>query len=113
MLGEVESASNFLGGLSVLMFPQRRGSGMKVKVLEAIASGVPVVTTVAGTEGIAPNDGIVVADEAQPLADAAVELLADAAARRERGAAARAAFAAGYAPGPATRPLVELYSRFA
>lgn len=109
--GEVESASAFLRGLSVLLFPQRRGSGMKVKVLEAIASGLPVVTTAAGAEGIAPNDGVIVDEEPAVLADAAVEVLADAAARRERGAAALAAFAAGYAPGPATRPLVELYPR--
>jgi glycosyltransferase involved in cell wall biosynthesis len=111
--GEVESASAFLRGLSVLLFPQRRGSGMKVKVLEAIASRVPVVTTAAGAEGIVPNDGVVVSEEPAVLADAAAELLADDAARRERGAAALAAFAAGYAPGPATRPLVELYSRLA
>jgi glycosyltransferase involved in cell wall biosynthesis len=111
--GEVESASAFLHGLSVLLFPQRRGSGMKVKALEAIASGVPVVTTAAGAEGIAPNDGVIVSEEPAVLADAAVELFADADARRERGAAALAAFAAGYAPGPATRPLVELYSRLA
>jgi glycosyltransferase involved in cell wall biosynthesis len=111
--GEVASASAFLRGLSVLLFPQRRGSGMKVKVLEAIASCVPVVTTAAGGEGIAPNDGVIVSEEPAVLADAAVELLADVAARRERGAAALAAFAAGYAPGPATRPLVELYSRLA
>ncbi|HEU5213578.1 MAG TPA: glycosyltransferase [Gaiellaceae bacterium] len=111
--GEVESAGAFLRDLSVLLFPQRRGSGMKVKVLEAIASGVPVVTTAAGAEGIAPNDGVTVSEEPQVLADAAAELLADPAARRERGAAALAAFAAAYAPGPATRPLAELYSRLA
>jgi glycosyltransferase involved in cell wall biosynthesis len=111
--GEVESASAFVRGLSVLLFPQRRGSGMKVKTLEAIASGVPVVTTPAGAEGIATNDGVIVSEEPAVLADAAVELLADAATRRERGAAALAAFAASYSPGPATRPLVELYSRLA
>ncbi len=111
--GEVESASAFLRSLSVLLFPQRRGSGMKVKALEAIASGVPVVTTAAGAEGIASNDGVIVGEGSALLADAAVQLLADPAGRRERGAAALAAFVAGYAPGPATRPLVELYSRLA
>jgi hypothetical protein len=47
------------------------------------------------------------------LAAATAELLADLAARQERGSAALAAFATAYAPGPATRPLVELYSRLA
>jgi glycosyltransferase involved in cell wall biosynthesis len=111
VLGEVPSASEFLRGLSVLLFPQRRGSGMKVKTLEALATGLPVVTTESGAEGIAPNDGVVVRAAPAALAEAAAELLSDPAARRERGAAARAAFAAGYAPGPATLPLLELYSR--
>jgi glycosyltransferase involved in cell wall biosynthesis len=110
-VGEVESAAAFLQSLSILLFPQRRGSGMKVKTLEALASGVPVVTTAAGAEGIAPNDGIVVAADPAVLADQAAGLLADAEERHRRGAAAREAFAGGFAPEPATRPLAELYAR--
>ena len=52
---------------------------MKVKVLEAMASGVPVVTTPAGAEGIEPSDGVVVLEQPAELAAAAVELLNDAA----------------------------------
>jgi glycosyltransferase involved in cell wall biosynthesis len=86
---------------------------MKVKVLEAVASGVPVVTTPAGAEGIAAGDGVVIAEGDEALAAAAARLLADADERRERGAAARRAFLERYAPEPATRPLVELYRRMA
>jgi glycosyltransferase involved in cell wall biosynthesis len=86
---------------------------MKVKVLEAIASGVPVVTTPAGAEGIAPSDGVVVETEPRALASTAAELLRDDQARRERGAAARKTFEEHYSPGPATEPLVELYRRLA
>ena len=110
-LGEVASGREFLRGLSVLLFPLDRGSGMKVKVLEAIASGVPVVTTPAGAEGIEPNDGVVVATDDDALAMAAAEVLGDAAKRSERGAAARAAFERGYRPKVATAPLVSLYER--
>jgi glycosyltransferase involved in cell wall biosynthesis len=111
VLGEVPSARDFFQRLSVLVFPLRRGSGMKVKVLEALASGVPVVTTPGGAEGIAPSDGVIVHSDAQRLAGAATELLRDAAARRERGRAARSDFESRYSPGPATEPLVELYRR--
>jgi glycosyltransferase involved in cell wall biosynthesis len=37
--------ATFFQRLSLLLFPLARGSGMKVKTLEAMASGVPVVTT--------------------------------------------------------------------
>jgi polysaccharide biosynthesis protein PslH len=110
-LGAVPSAGGFLRGLALLLFPLRRGSGMKVKVLEAIASGVPVVTTPPGAEGIEPNDGVVVESEPHRLADAAAALLRDEGERRKRGAAARATFERLYTPAPATEPIVELYSR--
>jgi glycosyltransferase involved in cell wall biosynthesis len=111
VLGEVPSAHEFFQEISVLVFPLRRGSGMKVKVLEAMASGVPVVTTPAGAEGIDPSDGVVVHTEPDALAAATAELLADEDARRQRGAAARADFESRYAPEPATEPIVELYAR--
>jgi glycosyltransferase involved in cell wall biosynthesis len=82
-----------------------------VKTLEAMASGVPVVTTPAGAEGIAPSDGVIVETEPDRLAAAARELLMDGAARSERGAAGRADFERHYSPGPATAPLIDVYER--
>jgi glycosyltransferase involved in cell wall biosynthesis len=111
VLGEVASATWVLKNLSVLLFPLRRGSGVKVKVLEAIASGVPVVTTPSGAEGIDAGDGVVIRTEPEELADAAAELLIDPELRKRSGDAGRAAFDARYAPAPATLPLVELYHR--
>jgi glycosyltransferase involved in cell wall biosynthesis len=111
VVGEVPSGAEFVRGLGILLFPLSRGSGMKVKTLEAIAGGVPVVTTPPGAEGIEGGAGIVVAEDDEVLADAAARLLADVDERRRRGAAAREAFLQRYAPEPATRPLVELYER--
>jgi glycosyltransferase involved in cell wall biosynthesis len=64
---------------SLLLYAPLRGSGMKVKVLEAFAYGVPVVTTSEGVEGIPARDGIHVgqSDDDAGLVDRAVRLLKD------------------------------------
>ena len=113
LAGPVPSAQGFLRGTSMLLFPLTRGSGVKVKTLEALATGVPTVTTAAGAEGLDAPGGILVAEHDASLAAAAVELLRDAEARRESGRLARAAFEERYSPVPATAPLVELYERMA
>jgi glycosyltransferase involved in cell wall biosynthesis len=110
-LDEVTSAGEFLRGLSLLLYPLERGSGMKVKVLEAIASGVPVVTTPSGAEGIEAEGGVVVEPDPERMAVAAASILRHEAERRERGAEARSAFERLYTPGPATAPIAELYAR--
>ena len=83
---------------------------MKVKVLEAIATGVPVVTTTSGAEGI-DLQAVVVEDDLERMASAAASILRDESERMERGAEARRIFERLYTPGPATAPVAELYER--
>jgi len=111
IVGEVPSAAEFLGGLSLLLYPVTRGSGMKVKVLEALATGVPVVTTRFGAEGIEACAGVIVAEDDEALVAAAVTLLEDGDRRRAAGDAARELFLRRYAPEPAAEPLIRLYER--
>jgi glycosyltransferase involved in cell wall biosynthesis len=111
IVGAVESAPVFLRDLRVLLYPLPRGSGMKVKVLESLASGLPVVTTPVGAEGVDGGAGVVMATTDEELADATVRLLSDPDERRERGHAGRLAFEVRYAPAVATEPLVRLYER--
>jgi glycosyltransferase involved in cell wall biosynthesis len=111
--GTVPSATDFLRELGVLLYPLGRGSGAKIKVLEALALGVPVVTTPDGAEGIGGPGGLVVDVDDGALADATAALLDDAAARKAAGAAAHDTFAEHHAPLPATVPLLELYERMA
>jgi len=110
-VGEVSSGAEFLRGLSLLLFPLPRGSGMKVKVLEAMAVGLPVVTTPAGAEGVDSDPGVLVASEPSDLAQAASTILLDEGERRERGRSARALFERRFTPEPATEPLLDLYAR--
>lgn len=109
--GSVPSATDFLRELGVLLYPLGRGSGGKVKVLEALALGVPVVTTPDGAEGTGGRGGIVVETDDRELAAAAATLLGDPAARRAAGEAAHATFMAHHAPLPAAAPVVRLYEQ--
>lgn len=112
-VGPVASSAAFFRRLSVLLYPLDRGSGMKVKVLEAMASGVPVVTTPPGAEGIAPNDGVVVTTTAAEFTRAAAQILRDGGERAERGRAGLERFLECYTPPIATEPLIELYETLA
>ena len=60
--------------------PLRYGAGMKGKVAEALAHGVPIITTPVGTEGMAPDvvDAAIVATDAASFADAIVTTYRDA-----------------------------------
>jgi glycosyltransferase involved in cell wall biosynthesis len=111
--GEVPSGAAFMRDVSVLVFPPVGGSGTKVKVLEALASGLPVVTNAIGAEGIAENDGVVVVEGDEALARSAVSILRDPEERRQRGAAGLQAFKDGHTPQVAGELLFELYSRMA
>ena len=59
--------------------PLRLGGGTKVKVLDAMAAGVPVVTTEVGAEGLRLVDGVhaLVADSGEGLASAITRVLQD------------------------------------
>ncbi len=55
-LGRVEEIRDVLGRYAVFVAPIRSGSGVRVKILEAFASGIPVVSTTLGAEGLCDAD---------------------------------------------------------
>lgn len=64
---------------NVLLYTPDRGTGMKVKVLEAFAYGVPVVTTTDGIEGLPAQDGVHVGvcDSDEGLIERTISLIKD------------------------------------
>ncbi len=52
ILDFVENLSEYLFQCSVFIAPLRLGGGIKIKILDALAHGIPVVTTPVGVEGI-------------------------------------------------------------
>ncbi len=63
----------------VVCCPVQSGTGLKVKVVEALSHGKPVVTTTAGLSGILQkkNNGCLVADDPRRFADSIVALVMD------------------------------------
>lgn len=82
--GEVEDVRKYLRAASVFVAPIRLGGGIKGKILEAMASGVPVVATEEAGQGINchPGEEIVIASDAADFAAKTVKLLDDVGARR-------------------------------
>lgn len=50
--GEVADAYEFINSKSIMVVPLFSGSGMRIKIIEGMALGKPIVTTPVGTEGI-------------------------------------------------------------
>lgn len=57
IVDEVPDVLPYLRQLDVMLYAPSRGSGMKVKILEAMAYGIPVVSTSEGVEGLQAVDG--------------------------------------------------------
>jgi glycosyltransferase involved in cell wall biosynthesis len=77
--GAVDDVRPYLAEATVVLAPMVSGSGIKNKVLEALAMARPVVTTPLGVEGVAAEPGVhlLVADGPDAFAGAVLGLLAD------------------------------------
>lgn len=77
VLGEVPEIRDVLGRYAVFVAPIRSGSGIRVKILEAFACGIPVVTTSLGAEGLQARERgtAEVEDKSQAFAEAVVRIL--------------------------------------
>lgn len=75
--GEVEDAIRFMQSYRVMVAPLLTGSGIRVKILEAMALGRPVVTSSVGIEGIPAENNVhfMVADEPDLFRNQLVKLL--------------------------------------
>jgi glycosyltransferase involved in cell wall biosynthesis len=109
--GTVPDVRPWLLQAEVAVCPMRRGTGIKNKLLEAGALGLPIVATGSALGDVNLRDGqeVLIRDEPAAIAAAIVELLGDPAARRRLGGAARAVIAQRWGwEGPA-RAFTELY----
>lgn len=94
LYGEYSTFDEVASRAAVFVFPMRFGGGIKVKLIEAISAGMPVVTTTGALRGFPPEirQHICVADSPKAFADATIAALAigcDATTRRTTAAARR------------------------
>jgi glycosyltransferase involved in cell wall biosynthesis len=77
--GYVDDPAPYYQQAGVMIVPLRAGGGMRVKILNALAQSLPLVSTTIGCEGIAVEHGkhLLIADTPTAFAEATLRLLDD------------------------------------
>ncbi len=84
LTGQVPDIAGELAVADVVVIPLRYASGTRIKILEAFAHRIPVVSTTVGAEGLEVRSGfhLLVADDPEGIARACARLLEDSSLRR-------------------------------
>lgn len=111
--GFVKSMSETLRNANVAVAPMQSGSGIQNKILEAMSTGLPVVTTNLGLGSIKakPNKEILVADTPEDFAQVTINLLKNPLKARELGDQARKYVVENHSWKAAANQLEELYKK--
>ena len=78
-LGFVDDLDNLYAKTKIVICPLLSGTGMKIKVMEAMSHGIPIVSTSFGLDGIPDkfSTGILVSNYPQEFAENIIKLLKD------------------------------------
>ncbi|MCC7207606.1 MAG: glycosyltransferase, partial [Anaerolineae bacterium] len=113
--GRVPDVRPYLESASVFVCPLRTGAGIKNKVLEAMAMGLPLVATPLSLDGIpaAAGEHALIAGTGDALAEAAARLLQDSALREHMGANNRRLIESKFTWGAVAARYEALYDKLA
>ncbi len=77
--GEVNNAEDFMDKGEIMIIPLLSGSGIRVRAIQAMARGIPIVTTTRGIDGIDARDGreMLIATSAGHYAECILRLIED------------------------------------
>jgi glycosyltransferase involved in cell wall biosynthesis len=108
--GTVPDVRPWLWGAAISIVPLRIGGGTRLKIFEAMAARVPVVSTSIGAEGLPVSNGdhLLIADEPSLFAESCLELLEDEDRRQRLASAAQALVAARFSWEFAARELEDI-----
>lgn len=89
--GEVPDAEDFMHQHGIMIVPIQAGSGIRIKTLEAMALGVPIVSTSVGAQGLDVEHGreLMLADQPHEFAHAIAHLLGNPTIAQQQVSAAR------------------------
>jgi len=76
---QVDNSADFYGTYDIMLVPLWSGSGLRIKLVEGLAYGKPIITTSIGAEGIPYTQGkdLLIADTPEAFAEAIVSVLAE------------------------------------
>jgi GT2 family glycosyltransferase len=108
-LGHVDDLAQLYGRAGVVVSPLRAGSGLKIKLMEALELGKAVVATSVTLQGVADklSDAVIRADDAEAYAAAVVSLMSDAYKRVSLAARGLDALARHFSPEQCYGPFVK------
>jgi len=114
LLGRVNDLSSEYGAAEVCIVPLIAGSGLKIKLMEALSYGKVVVSTSVGVQGVSDMSGkcVVVADTPNEFAHAVIKLMRDSDARKQMERHAREIASREFSPEACYQPLVEILNDY-
>ncbi len=112
-VGEVEDASAFIRAGTLLIVPLLSGSGIRVRIIQAMALGIPVITTPKGIQGIDAQSGeeLFVAHNPEEYKDQIVTLMNQSKIRNSVITNAKRFISENYDNNKLTARLLEFYSK--
>ena len=111
--GYVPSVTPFYAAADVAIVPIRAGGGTRIKILEAFAHRVPVVSTTIGAEGLDTIDGehLLIGDDAESLARACLRVKSSPALARSLAERAAALCSASHGATAIEKAVGDVYRR--
>ncbi|MCH8904898.1 MAG: glycosyltransferase [Bacteroidetes bacterium] len=111
MLGEIEDAYEFMQSNMIMVVPLFAGSGMRVKIIEAMALEKTIISTTIGAEGIDYTNGenILIADTVEEFRNQLLKCLSDENLCKRIGSAARQLIIEKYEIKSITKSLLNFY----
>ena len=113
VVGEVDNAMQFIADKQINIVPLLSGSGIRVKIIEAMSAGKVVITTTVGAQGIDYTDGanLLIADNPTDFAQQVRRCLDDADFRHSVGRAAIDLIKEHYDEHKLTTELMQFYNK--